>query len=93
MYTWVLKTRHGRVLSKDKEALLWHKRIYKYIWYKDLVGQRYFIDFCIVSADLFFSVVDICFKKEAELSTNNHLAVLNHRKQGNKDSGYEENTE
>ena len=66
-------------------TFLWHKRIHKYIWYKDLVGQRYIIDFCIVSADLFSSVVDVCFKKGAELSTNNHLAVwilrgLNHSK-------------
>ena len=41
------------------------------------------IDFCIVSADLFSSVVDVHVKRGVELSTNHHLVVcilrgLNH---------------
>ena len=45
-----------------------HKRIYKYTWCRDLVRQCSIIDFYIVSADLFFSVVDVCVKRGAELS-------------------------
>ena len=60
-----------------------HKEIHKYTWYRDSVGQRSFIDFCIVSADLFTSVVDVRVKRGAELSTDHHLVVwilrgLNH---------------
>ena len=60
-----------------------HKEIYEYTWYRNLLGQRYIIDFCIVSADLFSSVVDVGVKSEAELSTDHHLVVcilkgLNH---------------
>ena len=32
------------------------KKIHKYTWYKDSLGQRSLIDFCIVSADLFSNV-------------------------------------
>ena len=47
------------------------------------VGQRSIIEFCIDSADLFSSMVDICVKKGAELSADHHLVVcilkgLNH---------------
>ena len=61
----------------------WHKRIHKYTCYRDSVGQRSIIDFCIVSVDLFSSVVDIRVKRGAEVSTNHHLTVcirrdLNH---------------
>ena len=60
-----------------------NKEIYNYIWYRDLVGQRSIIDFCIASADLFSSVVDVHVKRGAELSTDHHLVVcilrgLNH---------------
>ena len=60
-----------------------HKGIHKYTWYRDLVGQCSIIDFCIVSADLFSSVIDVHVKRAAELSTNHHLVVcilrsLNH---------------
>ena len=51
-------------------TFFWHKAIYKYNWYRDLVGQRSIIDFCIVSAQLFSSVVNVFVKKAAELSTN-----------------------
>ena len=50
-----------------------------------LVGKRSTIDFCVVSADLFSSVIDFCAKRGAELSTNHHLVFcilrgLNHPK-------------
>ena len=53
-----------------------HKRIRKYTWYRDSVGQRSVIDFCIVSADLFSTVSDVRVKKGAELSTDDHLVVF-----------------
>ena len=40
-----------------------HKRIHKYTWYRDSLGQRSLIDFCIVSADLFSTVTDVRVKK------------------------------
>ena len=60
-----------------------HKEIYKYTWYRDSVGHRLIIDFCIVSADLFSSLVDVRLKRRAKLSTNHRLVVcilrsLNH---------------
>ena len=47
------------------------------------MGQRSIIDFCIVSADLFSSVVDVRVKRGAELPTHHHHVVciprdLNH---------------
>ena len=52
-----------------------HKRIYEYTWFKDSVGQRSLIDFCIVSADFFSTVSDVRVKRWAELSTDHYLAV------------------
>ena len=52
-----------------------HKRIHKYTWYRDSLGQRSLIDFCIVSADLFSTVSDVRVKRGAELSTDHHLVV------------------
>ena len=52
-----------------------HKRIHKYTWYRESLGQRSLIDFCIVSADLFSSVSDVRVKRGAELSTDHHLVV------------------
>ena len=52
-----------------------HKRIHKYAWYRDSLGQRSQIDFCIVSADLFSTVSDVRVKRRAELSTDHHLVV------------------
>ena len=47
-----------------------HKRIRKYTWYRDSLGQRSLIDFCIVLADLFSTVSDVRVKRGAELSTD-----------------------
>ena len=52
-----------------------HKIIHKYTWYRDSLGQRSLIDFCIVSADLFSTVSDVRVKRGAELSTDHHLVV------------------
>ena len=49
--------------------------IHKYTWYRDSVAQRSIIDFYIVSADMFSSVVDVCVKRAAKLSTDHHLVV------------------
>ena len=48
-----------------------------------MVGQRFIIDFCIVSANLFSFMVDVLDKRGAKLSTDHHLVVcilsgLNH---------------
>ena len=98
MHTWVLTTRHGKVLLEDKEILtskkwkvfatvlchqwlciintfFWHKRIHKYTWCRNSVEQRSIIDFCIDSADLFSSVVNVRVKTGAERSTD-HLLVI-----------------
>ena len=53
-----------------------HKRIHKYTWYRDSLGQRPLIDFCIVSADLFSTVSNVRVKRGAELSTDHHLVCL-----------------
>ena len=53
-----------------------HKRIHKYTWYRDSLGQRSLTDFCIVSADLFSTVSDVRVKRGAELSTDHHLVVF-----------------
>ena len=50
-----------------------HKRILKYTWYRDSLGQRSLIDFCVVSADLFSTVSDVRIKRGAEMSTDHHL--------------------
>ena len=39
------------------------------------MGKLSIIEFCIVSADLFSSVVDVGVKRGAELSTDNHQFV------------------
>ena len=44
-----------------------HKRIQKNSWYRDSLGQRSLIDFCIVLADLFSTVSDVRVKRGAEL--------------------------
>ena len=43
-------------------------------------GQCSIIDFCIVSPDLFSSVVDVRVKREAKLSTDHHLSRLHSEK-------------
>ena len=52
-----------------------HKSTHKYTWYRDSLGQRSLIDFCIVSADLFSTVSDVRVKRGAELSTDHYLVV------------------
>lgn len=52
-----------------------HKDIHKYTWYRHACSQRSLIDFIVVSADLFKSVLDVRVKRGAELSTDHHLVV------------------
>ena len=40
-----------------------HKKFHKYTWYRDSLGQRSMIDFCIVSADLFSTASDVVLKE------------------------------
>ena len=42
-------------------------------------GQKSLIDFCIVSAGLFSSVLDVRVKRGAELSTDHHLVICSLR--------------
>jgi len=64
-----------------------HRDVYKYTWRRDSFGFLRFpflkgslIDFCIVSADLFRSVLDVHVKRGAEPSTDHHLLVCNSRR-------------
>ena len=43
-----------------------HKRIHKYTWYRDSLGQRSLIDFCIVSTDLFSTMSDVRVERGSE---------------------------
>ena len=56
-------------------AFFQYKKTRKYTWYRDSLGQRSLIDFCIISADLFSTVSDIRVKRRAGLSTGHHLVV------------------
>jgi len=47
-----------------------HRDVHKYTCCRYSMGQRSLIDFCIVSADLFRSVLDVRVKRSAELSTD-----------------------
>ena len=40
-----------------------HRDVHKDAWCKDSLGQRSLNDFCIVSADLFRSVLDVCVNR------------------------------
>ena len=54
-----------------------HKDIHKYTWYRlaDSVTQKSLIDLFVVSDDLRKSVLDVCVKRGAELSTDHHLVL------------------
>ena len=54
-------------------TFFWHRKIHKCTWYKDSVGQRSIIDFCIISADLVSSVVDVCVKRIVYGSSSSRL--------------------
>jgi len=47
-----------------------HRDVHEYTWCRDSLDQRPLIDVCIVSADLFLSVLDIRVKMGAELSAD-----------------------
>ena len=54
-----------------------HKDIHKYTWYRlgDSATQKSLIDLFVVSDDLRKSVMDVCVKRGAELSTDHHLVL------------------
>jgi len=59
-----------------------HRDAYKCTWWRDSLGQRSLIDFCTVSADLFWSVMNVHVKRKetvdrSEPSTDHHLLVRN----------------
>jgi len=56
-----------------------HRNLYKYTWCWESLGQWSFLDFWIVSADLFQTVLDVHVKRSAELTTTHHLVVCNLR--------------
>ena len=56
-----------------------HREVHKYTWYRPNMDQKSLIDFCIVSSDLFFDVLDVRVKRGAELSTDHHLVVCSLR--------------
>ena len=47
-----------------------HREVRKYTWYRPSMDQKSFIDFCIVSSDLFSDVLDVRVKRGAELSAD-----------------------
>ena len=56
-------------------AFFQHRYIYKNTWYRPSMDQNYLKDFCIVSSDLFYDVLDVRVKQGAELPTDHHLVV------------------
>ena len=56
-----------------------HREIHKYTWCRPSMDQKYLIDFCIVSSDLFSDVLDVRVKRGAQLSTDHHLVVCSLR--------------
>ena len=54
-----------------------HKDIHKYTWYRleDSATQKSLIDLFVVSDDLRKSVMDVCLKRGAVLSTDHHLVL------------------
>ena len=52
-----------------------HREVHKYTWYRPNMDQKFLIDFCIVSSDLFSGVLEVRVKQGTELSTDQHLVV------------------
>jgi len=59
------------------DTLFKDRYLHKYTRCRDFLGQRSLIDFCIVSADLFHSVLDVRVKRCVELLTDHHLVICN----------------
>ena len=76
---------HGRLLRdfcaggrlSIMNTFFHHKDIHKYTWYRlgDSATQKSLIDLFVVSDDLRKSVMDVCVKRGAELSTDHHLVL------------------
>ena len=39
-----------------------HREVHKYTWYRPSMDQKFLIDFCVVSSDLFSDVLDVQVK-------------------------------
>ena len=52
-----------------------HRDIHEYTWYRDTVGQKSMIDFFVASSGLRETILDVCLKRGAELSTDHHLVI------------------
>jgi len=70
----VSSVQNSRLLSGNVQGS--HKvETHKCTWYRDYSGQRSLIDFCMISADLFRSVLDVHVKRGAKLSTDHNLLI------------------
>ena len=49
--------------------------IHKYTWYRPCMDQKSFVDFCIVSSDLLFDVLNVRVEQAVELPTDPHLVA------------------
>ena len=56
-----------------KNTVLRRRKVHKYTWYWPNMDQKFFVDFCIVSSDMFSEVLDVRVKRSAELLTDHHL--------------------
>ena len=56
--------------SRTLNTFFQHKAVHKYTWCRYSLGQWWLTDFCIVSAYLFHSVLEICVRRGAELPTD-----------------------
>jgi len=54
-----------------------HRDVHKYTQCKDSLGQWSLTDFCIVSAHLFCSLLDVHVQRGTQLSSDHHLLVCN----------------
>ena len=56
-----------------------YREVHKYAWYRPSMDQKSLMEFCIVSSDLFFDVLDVRMKRGAELSTDHHPVIYSQR--------------
>ena len=59
-----------------KNTVLRHREVHKYKWYWPSMDQKSFVDFCIVSSDMFSDVLDVRVKRSAEWPTDHHLVYV-----------------
>ena len=52
-----------------------HREVHKYAWYQPSMAHKSLTDFCTISSDLFFDVLDVRVKQGAKLSTDRPIVV------------------